>query len=37
MWAGLIIGMVIGFIGEMPLNFKLSKRIHSNSFRPFGG
>jgi hypothetical protein len=37
MWTGLIIGLVMGFIGGMPLMLKLSKRINSNSLRPFGG
>jgi hypothetical protein len=37
MWAGLIIGLVIGFIGGMPLMFKLSKRSNSSRIEPFGG
>jgi hypothetical protein len=37
MWAGLIIGLVIGFIGGMALMLKLSKRLNSNSIGPFGG
>jgi hypothetical protein len=37
MWVGLIIGLVIGFLGGMVLTLKLSKRINSNNLGPFGG
>jgi hypothetical protein len=37
MWAGLIIGLVIGFIGGTALRLKLSNRSNSNTLRPSGG